>query len=636
MDAVAIQFVGPSGQCQTRLEKSALSLFKEEGDLALRPTVLYNELCRRAVVFGEETIFEGKPIQEQYAAVERLINSFDAKDKMERRVQKIYETAIERCTQASDIANVRGHAQSGAHSALEAEAEELEAATAARHTGQHEPGPLFSGAGVFDRHDHKESNTLNGVSELADALLAGPAEGGESADAPGVTESGERKDQRLVLRRDDVALDDYESATEVLYSSCWYAPRPATALHRSPFSSCVCPLAFRDLFPLRRGLTMGRSVSPRQLRRMFTYLDNRFAQCFTLVFHCANVGLRQAANQAVSLRVKSQPGAFENLKSILEAPDFRSKLLHARQNPNGTEAQRILNQVVKFINAAAVKVPWGARERSAEVHALIAGQRAHGAAAIFYTCDITHPHRTPPEPNGTPPPEPHWTPLEPDGTPCGCCGRCAPDDVKQPLAVRLSFPHQGPEERHDDNGGEQHCHLFPRGQQGEFLAALRGQTTEERTAFEPHMDETSLQKLAAANPVASVLAFAHLAESYRTDLLGYSSDRPSNLSMPMPSLGHDGVEQERKRGVFGICSLNRDVKECNKRAAMHEHGQAHGVSPSSPPRVPFVGPHHLESPSSPPRVPLRPLGCLLQVVCRPRCSPTSRPTTLCGKPLSKR
>merc|ERR1712185_788461 len=30
-----------------------------------------------------------------------------------------------------------------------------------------------------------------------------------------------------------------------------------------------------------------------------------------------------------------------------------------------------------------------------------------------------------------------------------------------------------------------------------------------------------------------------------------------------------------------MCFLNRDVKECNKRAAVHEHGQAHGgVSPA--------------------------------------------------------
>ena len=86
---------------------------------------------------------------------------------------------------------------------------------------------------------------------------------------------------------------------------------------------------------------------------MFTYLDSRFAHNLTLLFHCANVCLRHAANQAVALRVKSQPGAFAALNEIVTAPDFRSKLLLARQNPKGTEAQQILNKVVSFVNAAA-------------------------------------------------------------------------------------------------------------------------------------------------------------------------------------------------------------------------------------------------------------------------------------------
>ena len=48
VDAVAIQFVGPSGLCQTRLDKCAMSLYKEDGDLALRPRVLWNELYAQA------------------------------------------------------------------------------------------------------------------------------------------------------------------------------------------------------------------------------------------------------------------------------------------------------------------------------------------------------------------------------------------------------------------------------------------------------------------------------------------------------------------------------------------------------------------------------------------------------------
>ena len=47
VDAVAIQFVGPSG-LQTRLDKCAMSLYKEDGDLALRPRVLWNELYASA------------------------------------------------------------------------------------------------------------------------------------------------------------------------------------------------------------------------------------------------------------------------------------------------------------------------------------------------------------------------------------------------------------------------------------------------------------------------------------------------------------------------------------------------------------------------------------------------------------
>jgi hypothetical protein len=47
----------------------------------------------RAVVHGEEVIFEGKSTQEQYAAVQRLFESFDAKGKMKQRcVQKIHNT----------------------------------------------------------------------------------------------------------------------------------------------------------------------------------------------------------------------------------------------------------------------------------------------------------------------------------------------------------------------------------------------------------------------------------------------------------------------------------------------------------------------------------------------------------------
>ena len=201
----------------------------------------------RAALHGEEVIFEGKPIQEQYAAVKGLIDSFNAEEQIKKRcVQEIHNTAIERCTQASDIANVRSHAQSGVHSAIEdldeeAASRQSDQEGASRQAAQYELDPLMAHVGIFDRHDRKESSTLSGVADLTDAVLSGPADGVGSADTPGVTESGERTREPLVLRRDEVALDDYESAAEVLYRSCWYAPCRAPApRHRLISCGSVC------------------------------------------------------------------------------------------------------------------------------------------------------------------------------------------------------------------------------------------------------------------------------------------------------------------------------------------------------------------------------------------------------------
>ena len=135
-------------------------------------------------------------------------------------------------------------------------------------------------------------------------------------------------------------------------------------------------------------------------------------------------------------------------------------------------------------------------------------------------------------------------------------------------------------------------YVFPKEAEDAFVNALRGQTPDERVTNSDleegrkhRMDEATLQRLAAANPIASALVFDHLAENVRTSLFGQSLERPGNLTVPNNCAdgtdGNEGTAQERKKGVFGVCFLNRDVKECNKRAAVHEHGQAHGgVSPA--------------------------------------------------------
>ena len=42
-------------------------------------------------------------------------------------------------------------------------------------------------------------------------------------------------------------------------------------------------------------------------------------------------------------------------------------LQRAKDNPKGEEAREVMRKVVSFINCSASRVPWGMRERSAEV-----------------------------------------------------------------------------------------------------------------------------------------------------------------------------------------------------------------------------------------------------------------------------
>ena len=72
---------------------------------------------------------------------------------------------------------------------------------------------------------------------------------------------------------------------------------------------------------------------------------------------------------------------------------------------------------------------------------------------------------------------------------------------------------------------------FPAIASAEFLTALRGQTAVELTTYAADgsvsfaMDESSLQLLAANNPVACALVFNDLIENVRANLIGLSSER---------------------------------------------------------------------------------------------------------------
>ena len=103
-------------------------------------------------------------MSESYAAVQAMITEFDARSRILENAHRVHDTAIERCTEASDIANVRVGAQSAAHSALADDAE------AELRRGD-ELAPLMMHVAVLDRHEQQQEALLNGLSAMCRSRL---------------------------------------------------------------------------------------------------------------------------------------------------------------------------------------------------------------------------------------------------------------------------------------------------------------------------------------------------------------------------------------------------------------------------------------------------------------------------------
>jgi hypothetical protein len=269
------------------------------------------------------------------------------------------------------------------------------------------------------------------------------------------------------LQREDRLLSDYQGAADIIYKTWW------------------C------LMPLRRGFVKGKSIPDAKWRQLFLYYDNRFAHDHALLFHVANMMMRHAVNRAVTAKVKTSADAFQKFTDITQSPDFLQLLELARENPKGPEARQVVTSVIPFINLSASSVPWGSRERAAELSKLIADHRYAGPSSIFHSV--------------------------------------APDDVHNATGIRWSMPYLGENE-------------FPAQVPDEFLKALRGQTSMERTANATDgsvyaMDENSLQLLAAKNPIACALVFNHVIDNVRTNLIGLSSERLKDVAMEKRNQG---------------------------------------------------------------------------------------------------
>ena len=443
-EAVRIVFVGPNGQRQ-KLEDAALKI----DDFRLRPDVIFNFMTINKYLHNGPDV----PNIEE---VMKMLSDHSFVAHVKKNARCVIDTTVEKRTTPSDVANVRLPSQSAQHR------NDVEDPTADEGTDGEAVAPCIASIGLLHVRPQEMSAVLEGIHKI---VIEG--DGGNAPDnnphqqeemSNNATASGSNT-RSLHIQREDSVMNDYAGAADVIYKTWW------------------------SLIPLRRGCVKGRSIPDGKWRQVMLYHDNRFAHDHTLLFHAADMVIRHAVNRAVSARVSTRPGAFAKFKELIHDDCFLDKLDAARSDPKGAAAREVLTRVIGFINLSGRKVPWGSRERAAEMTKLIADHRYAGPSSIFYSV--------------------------------------APDDVHNPNSLRWAAPFTGEE-------------TFPAKPPDEFFKALKGQQPSERTSYADDgsvsfaMDETSLQLLAAKNPIACAISFDHLLDNIHTNLIGLTSSRKSD------------------------------------------------------------------------------------------------------------
>ncbi|KOO24354.1 hypothetical protein Ctob_007093 [Chrysochromulina tobinii] len=496
-----IAFVGPRGDT-TRFERAALRV----PDARLDAAVIWNAISVRRFLHGVEGGLEMPSLQE----IERLLDGAVERHVREkaRGLHDAVSIAADARGAGSDVAGVRA----GAMSDEDRAAAGLAAEDAAGEHNADESASRVpnSYVGVFQVPERNMADFVDAIVRITsmgdeegegttDGDCGAPSHAGgaslEEEDGAPPAPGAHARPEALRRRRHGELLDDYDRAAEGIYGAWW------------------------AIFPLRQGLRRGKPLTERAMEHLALYYDCRVAHCMSLLFHLANVRMRHDVNISVAARVKSTPEAFAEFRRLVCDPDFVKLLQSAQANPKGEAALVLLRKVLPFISLCGAKQRWGTQERAAEVTKHIAATRFFGLGSVFNSV--------------------------------------SPDDVHDPLSIRMSFPTTGADE-------------FPAHAPESFYDALVAPDAARQhhgSAPGQDMREATLQRLADNNPVATSAIFHKRAKMLIKDLIGIDPSARGNVRV-------DG--EDRKTGIHGICASWKDVTECNKRKSQHLHGKGWG------------------------------------------------------------
>ena len=360
--------------------------------------------------------------------------------------------------------------------------------------GQRHRGPCAGDDAVDDARPRDAPQD----GEPRSAPQSGTAGDGDAVmlDAPGARPGSDVPE--LTIGREEHPLSDYDDLVSLFYN------------------------AWVTLFPRRRGFAKDRTTSVDDYRHALLYYDGRF-QDPQFLFTAANIERRHATNRGVATRLKRNMKDAERYLARLSSADFRDDLRRAQAAPTSKFALRFVQDVMRFVNLEAAKVPGSRQERAAEVTQLYAESRIYGSPSTFATLAL--------------------------------------DDVNNIDAVLLSMPFQG--------YGQLPCPTAPE-YQTHIIDQIRAETVGEQRAHEPYMDSASLQRRAAANPVGTALIYDYVKRGVAACLWKATASEKKDTPI-----------RERPRGVFGLAFAFHGVDETNKRMALHLHTLIYGgLSPA--------------------------------------------------------
>lgn len=200
-----------------------------------------------------------------------------------------------------------------------------------------------------------------------------PAAGGAGAAAAGAgAPAAAASPPRIEVPRSDEPVNEFTHGARLLHCAHWYNLPAAEAL----------PTAASDGVHGLDGVARHRAPALKHLLRQHT---GAFGQDKQLLLVLMNQHQRHCAAREVCARWKDSPEAMAALAELVSEPGFKERCAEAVKNPTGTDAKRLLADIMPHIRQAGKGVPYSAVERQEAITTIMGMARIFGCPSVYLT-----------------------------------------------------------------------------------------------------------------------------------------------------------------------------------------------------------------------------------------------------------